>query len=110
MTGRNRTFPDEFGVADSCRPARLTIILIAYTVLVMAAVDRSGELSMYVCLCNGVTDRQIREAVCDGVKSMRQLRQCLGVAANCGRCAPHAKELLDESRAEQRFEGQLSAA
>ena len=84
--------------------------MIVNTVLVMAAVDRSGELSMYVCLCNGVTDRQIREAVCDGVKSMRQLRQCLGVAANCGRCAPHAKELLDESRAEQRFEGQLSAA
>lgn len=65
---------------------------------------------MYVCLCNAVTDRQIREAVGDGVKSMRQLRQCLGVASNCGRCAPHAKELLDESRAEQRFQGQFSPA
>lgn len=65
---------------------------------------------MYVCLCNGVTDRQIREAVGDGVKSMRQLRQCLGVAANCGRCATHAKELLDQSRAEQRFDSQLSVA
>lgn len=65
---------------------------------------------MYVCLCNGVTDRQIREAVSDGAKSMRQLRQCLGVAANCGRCAAHAKELLDESRAEQRFDGTMSLA
>lgn len=65
---------------------------------------------MYVCLCNGVTDRQIREAVGDGVKSMRQLRQCLGVAANCGRCATHAKELLDECRSQQCFEGQLSVA
>lgn len=53
---------------------------------------------MYVCICHGVTDRQIREAVCDGVASMRALRQELGVASNCGRCAPYAKQILDESR------------
>lgn len=53
---------------------------------------------MYVCLCEGVTDRQIREAVQDGASSMRKLRQQLGVASNCGRCACHAKQLLDEAR------------
>lgn len=54
---------------------------------------------MYVCLCQGVTDRQIREAVSDGACSMRQLRQELGVAATCGRCATFAKQVLDETRA-----------
>ncbi|MBI1394829.1 MAG: hypothetical protein GC151_02525 [Betaproteobacteria bacterium] len=53
---------------------------------------------MYVCVCQGVTDRQIREAIQDGASSMRKLRQELGVASCCGRCAPHAKELLDETR------------
>ena len=57
---------------------------------------------MYVCLCQGVTDRQIREAVEDGASTMRQLRKELGVAASCGRCAMHAKALLDETRQESR--------
>jgi bacterioferritin-associated ferredoxin len=52
---------------------------------------------MYVCMCHGVTDHQIREAVCEGVASMSELRAELGVASNCGRCAPYAKELLDET-------------
>ena len=53
---------------------------------------------MYVCLCEGVTDGQIRTAVGVGVSSMRQLREQLGVASQCGRCACHAKQLLDECR------------
>lgn len=52
---------------------------------------------MYVCLCKAVTDCQIREAICEGACSMRELRQCLGVASQCGRCARHAREVLEES-------------
>ena len=54
---------------------------------------------MYVCLCQGVTDHQIRKAVGEGASSMRKLRQELGVAATCGRCAAFAKQVLDETRA-----------
>ena len=53
---------------------------------------------MYVCLCHGVTDSQIREAVGEGCCSMRALRRELGVASSCGRCAPYAKQVLDETR------------
>lgn len=49
---------------------------------------------MYVCVCNAVTDCQIRQAYCEGVCSMRQLRQRLGVAGCCGRCAPCARDVL----------------
>lgn len=56
---------------------------------------------MYVCLCQGVTDRQIREAVDEGASSMRKLRMELGVASACGRCAQHAKQVLDEARSER---------
>lgn len=52
---------------------------------------------MYVCMCHGITDRQIREAVCDGVGSMRELCAELGVATSCGRCAHYAKQVLDET-------------
>ncbi|MDY6842310.1 MAG: bacterioferritin-associated ferredoxin [Pseudomonadota bacterium] len=53
---------------------------------------------MYVCLCHGVTDREIREAAENGVSSMHQLGQELGVGTQCGRCACTAREILRESR------------
>ena len=52
---------------------------------------------MYVCLCNAVTDRDIRSAVAGGCRSIRELQQELGVATQCGRCASHARELLSEN-------------
>ncbi|MBW4935440.1 bacterioferritin-associated ferredoxin [Marinobacter sp. F4206] len=52
---------------------------------------------MYVCLCHGVTDREIREAAENGVSSMRQLGKEMGVGRQCGRCASTAREILRES-------------
>lgn len=53
---------------------------------------------MYVCLCTGVTDREIREAAENGVSSMRQLGKELGVGRQCGRCACTAREILRDAR------------
>ena len=53
---------------------------------------------MYVCICNAVTDRQIRKAAAEGVESLRELRAKLGVAACCGRCAPAARAVLNDGR------------
>jgi len=64
---------------------------------------------MYVCICQEVTDRQIRQAVGEGASTMRHLRKELGVAACCGRCAPHAKAVLDEARQESRTSSLSSA-
>jgi bacterioferritin-associated ferredoxin len=53
---------------------------------------------MYICLCKGVTDSQIRQAVCQGACSMRELRQRLGVASQCGKCGHCAQSLLRQTR------------
>lgn len=53
---------------------------------------------MYVCICQAVTERQVREAVQNGVQSMRGLREQLGVAAECGKCARCAHGILKECR------------
>jgi bacterioferritin-associated ferredoxin len=42
---------------------------------------------MYVCVCNAITDKQIRRAARSGVSSLYELRGKLGVAAGCGSCA-----------------------
>ncbi len=49
---------------------------------------------MYVCVCNAVTERHITEAVREGSTTLRDLRQNLGVAAECGRCATCARDCL----------------
>jgi bacterioferritin-associated ferredoxin len=52
---------------------------------------------MFVCVCNGVTDRQIREAVSDGACSLDELAARLGVAAGCGTCVDFARQVLHET-------------
>ena len=52
---------------------------------------------MYVCLCEGVTDGQIREAIYEGCCSYRDVRQTLGVASQCGKCACLAKQVVRET-------------
>ena len=58
---------------------------------------------MYICLCNAITDRQIREAADAGAKDLSDLQRKLGVASGCGSCKETAAEILRESR--QRRQG-----
>lgn len=56
---------------------------------------------MYVCVCQGVTDSQIRAEVNAGATSMRDLRNRLGVASQCGACGKCARHLLKEELRQQ---------
>jgi bacterioferritin-associated ferredoxin len=42
---------------------------------------------MYVCLCNGLSDRQLGEAVRDGARRPAEVYAACGCRAQCGRCA-----------------------
>lgn len=53
---------------------------------------------MYVCLCKGITDTQIRDAITDGACSMRDLRERLDVANQCGKCGRECKSIIGEYR------------
>jgi len=52
---------------------------------------------MYVCVCNAVTDRQIRKARDNGATSIEDLSRELKVATCCGRCSDCARKILCES-------------
>ena len=56
---------------------------------------------MYICICKAVTDSAIREAVCKGACRMRDLKEELGVSTQCGKCACHAKAVLEEALSKQ---------
>jgi bacterioferritin-associated ferredoxin len=53
---------------------------------------------MYVCICNAITDKQIRQAAESGVRDLRELQAELGVATNCGSCKETASQILFENR------------
>ena len=52
---------------------------------------------MYVCICQAVTDRQIRQAAQDGARTLGDLRRALGVSSECGQCAAAARQCLDDA-------------
>ena len=54
---------------------------------------------MYVCICNGVTEQQVRDAADAGCASVAKLTMRTGAGANCGSCVGLAAELLDEMKA-----------
>jgi len=51
---------------------------------------------MIVCICNNISECKIRQAVDEGLTSMPQLRDGLNVGTCCGKCHPHAKQVLHE--------------
>lgn len=55
---------------------------------------------MFVCVCHAVTDREIREAVDDGVADLDQLQAHCGAGSGCGCCKAMAQELIDAHRME----------
>lgn len=55
---------------------------------------------MIVCICNRVTDRQIREAAEFGVTTLDELKESFGVASCCGKCAQCACAILEEHKVE----------
>jgi bacterioferritin-associated ferredoxin len=51
---------------------------------------------MIVCVCNNISDREIRQAVDLGLTSMADLYQELGVGTCCGKCVSYARQVMHE--------------
>lgn len=52
---------------------------------------------MYVCVCNAVTESDIRKAVKDGANCVRHLENKLGVSSKCGSCRCEVASCLQNS-------------
>ncbi|QDF66058.1 bacterioferritin-associated ferredoxin [Shewanella sp. SNU WT4] len=49
---------------------------------------------MFICLCNGITDSQIKRAVAAGDTSLNDVRNRLGVGDQCGKCISMATDII----------------
>ena len=51
---------------------------------------------MYVCVCNGHSDRDIRRAARSGLRCARTIYAQLGKPLRCGRCLQTAEQVVQE--------------
>jgi bacterioferritin-associated ferredoxin len=47
-----------------------------------------------VCLCNGITDEEMRRAVCCGARRPREVYEASGHRAQCGKCTRDVLALI----------------
>ena len=64
---------------------------------------------MYVCICQGVTQRDIQNAVEDGL-TFSDIHKKMGVGSDCGSCNKYAKQLVKQTQQEMRMLEQLAYA
>ncbi len=55
---------------------------------------------MYVCICKGITDSQIRQTVAASGGSLRAVRNELGVMTQCGKCALQTRDIIRQALAD----------
>jgi bacterioferritin-associated ferredoxin len=51
---------------------------------------------MYICICEGITESQIREAIQGGAHTVDALTRRLGIGVQCGTCTCATQWLLEE--------------
>lgn len=49
---------------------------------------------MYVCVCNALNDRDIKDAACRGACRAAEVHRQLGVRPQCGRCMSTIRQML----------------
>jgi len=53
---------------------------------------------MYVCLCAGVTNQTVADAVVAGATTSKQVADACGAGSECGRCRRTVRAIIDARR------------
>jgi len=66
---------------------------------------RLSRNRMYICICTGITDSDIKRCVEQkGVEDIKGLKAELGACGQCGKCVPEARRILSACQVEKSFE------
>ena len=61
---------------------------------------------MYVCNCNGIREREARQAIEAGARKPADIFRHRGCAAQCAKCVCDMRRMLQESREALRYAAQ----
>jgi bacterioferritin-associated ferredoxin len=56
--------------------------------------------AMYICMCNAVTDHDIRREAAAGVQTFAELQARTGCSDCCGSCDSEARATFDQARSQ----------
>ena len=56
---------------------------------------RAEVIEMILCLCRGVSDREVAEAVQSGASTVAEVRRACGAGMECGTCLADIREHLE---------------
>ena len=56
---------------------------------------------MIVCVCNAITEAEVREAARSGSRTPEQAYAALECEPQCGCCLDYAQEIIDQERGKQ---------
>jgi len=56
---------------------------------------------MYVCLCLGVTDKDIQQVLTEGATSVEEVMYCTGAATRCGNCRSTVAAMVEDAQPRQ---------
>ena len=56
---------------------------------------------MYVCICQAVSDTQIKDAVADGAEDLESIQRRLGAATGCGTCTEFTQKVINDALAQR---------
>lgn len=65
---------------------------------------------MYVCLCHGFTDHQVKELAESGTRSAAKIYQHFGVRPRCGKCVPYVRDMVKKDGSDQQAVGGCGGA
>lgn len=64
---------------------------------------------MYVCICHGFTDSQVRNLMAQGCRSLAQVyRHLSGEPPQCGKCVPYVREMVKAAAAAEPADGRTA--
>jgi bacterioferritin-associated ferredoxin len=55
---------------------------------------------MIVCICNRISEGEVRKAARAGAPTPETAYSCLGCEVQCGCCLDYARDIIDEERAD----------
>ena len=68
-----------------------------------ASRSQVGILTVYVCNCNGIRERQVRAAIEAGATRPAEVFKIHGCKVQCARCVCEMREMIDQSQEVLRY-------
>jgi bacterioferritin-associated ferredoxin len=80
-------------------PWRVACDPMSRMILILNIVDAEVAAPMYVCICNAITDHQVRSLSNGSRKTVADVHRALGVRIQCGKCVRTIKDLVEQPAA-----------